>query len=280
MKIDGRMIADAILTNLRKKVDTLKSQSTTPTLAVILVGDDPGSLSYIKQKTKAAETIGAQLILEHLSPDISEGTLSSTITRYNSDPNIHGLIVQRPLPLSLGGSHAILDMVSAQKDIDGFVPQSPFEVPVARAVMAILEHIHPDMFTHWLTELSITVIGRGDTAGKPIAATFQKNGCKPTIIHSQTPNTQSILRQTDIIVSCVGKKDVITKQHIKPGVILISVGLWRDETGKLHGDYEESDIEHTASFYTPTPGGVGPVNVACLMQNLVKACILQTGGTQ
>ena len=117
----------------------------------------------------------------------------------------------------------------------------------------------------------LVVIGRGETAGKPIAAHFTKLGCNPTVIHSQTPNAKKLMQSADIIISCVGKQRVVTREDIKQDVILISVGIWRDSEGKLHGDYDETDIENKASYYTPTPKGVGPVNVACLMQNLVIA---------
>lgn len=287
MRVDGKAIAEEILTNLKTKVSTLKNRGVTPTLAVILIGDDPGSLSYIKQKQKACDTIGAKLVFEQLPQSITPDILAAKISQYNADTTIHGLIIQRPIPTVVGEVQDILKTVTPAKDIDGFLSNSAYQVPVARAVITILSGIHEDLyqknfiqdhFEPWLRTQSIAIIGRGETAGRPIAAQLQRYGCATSIVHSQTSDPTAILHAASIIVSCVGKRGVITKSRIKPGVILISVGLWRDTEGKLHGDYEENAIKNRASFYTPTPGGVGPVNVACLMQNLVEACILQTGG--
>lgn len=243
MRIDGKQIADTILASL-------KNTGAKPALAIIQIGDDPASSAYIRQKQKAAEQIGVKIILSNNLTDVDS---------YNIDKNIHGIIIQRPVPGNLD-----IPKVTVKKDVDGFLPNSPFEVPVALAVGEILKNVH-------ITEKNIVIIGRGETAGKPIAAYFQKQNCTTSVISSQTPNPEKILRNADIIISCVGKEKIITSSNIKPGVILISVGIWRDDLGKLHGDYEEDDIKNIASFYTPTPGGVGPINVACLMQNVVKA---------
>lgn len=284
MKIDGRVIAGSELENLADRTAYWSSKGIVPTLAVILVGDDPGSLSYIKQKRIAAEKIGARLIFEHLPQEAAPETLASAVAHFNHDSKVHGLIIQRPVPRLLGDVTHILLSVAPVKDIDGFLPDSPYQVPVARAVITILRHIHADLtakrlvtdgFMAWLTRQSIAVIGRGETAGKPVASLLGAYKCAVTVIHSHSENPDSILKSASIIISCVGKKDVIPKKSIVPGVILISVGLWRDEAGILHGDYNEADVEDIASFYTPTPGGIGPVNVASLMHNLLEATHLQ-----
>ncbi|MBI3955774.1 bifunctional 5,10-methylenetetrahydrofolate dehydrogenase/5,10-methenyltetrahydrofolate cyclohydrolase [Candidatus Gottesmanbacteria bacterium] len=270
MKIDGRAIADQILSGLQKRISALKRKGVIPTLAVIQVGDDPGSAAYIRQKQKAAEYIGAKLIVSHQSSAISLQTLQNISQQYGDDQSVHGIIVQRPLPDALRAPNILLS-----KDVDGFLPNSPYPVPVAEAVLKILESTF-SASTHSrinaLTTKHIVVIGRGETAGKPIADTFIKMGCMISVIHSQTPNPDRITKNADIVVSCVGKPNVVRRDNIKQGAILISVGLWRDSDGKLHGDYEEDDIQEMASFYTPTPGGVGPVNVACLMANLYRSC--------
>ena len=261
MQIDGKEIARGILARLSKDITALR---VAPTLAVIQVGDNPASLAYIRQKQKAAEKIGARMIVSNTIADV---------WRFNTDPSVHGIIVQRPVP---EGTPPYA--VTLQKDVDGFEPGSPFDVPVVAAVGEILQTIHPDDFQAWVQQKTVTVIGRGSTAGNPIFHYFQKLHCATSQIHSQTPDPEKITKDADIIVSCVGKRRVLTGEHIKPGVILIGVGLWRDSEGKLKGDYEEPEIANIASAFTPTPGGVGPVNVACLMQNLVKACTLQQGG--
>jgi methylenetetrahydrofolate dehydrogenase (NADP+)/methenyltetrahydrofolate cyclohydrolase len=273
MKIEGKTLADTILQALALKVSLLKD---TPTLAVILVGDNPASLAYIKQKQNAAKTIGAKIIFNHQQTEISIATLKEFVDEYNNDPSIHGLIIQRPLPSAMGDATPVLNAVSPKKDVDGFVPNSPFDVPVASAVGEILKHVHSqeknkNKFLPWVKQKNIVVVGRGETAGAPIASYLQKLECATSVIHSQTPNPKELMKKADIIISCVGKSRVVRREAIKPGVILISVGIWRDGEGKLHGDYEEAEIASIASFYTPTPGGVGPVNVACLMKNLLQA---------
>ncbi len=297
MLINGKAIADKILEDLTTKVSQLKEKGMVPTLAVILVGDNPASLSYIKQKQKAAERIGAVLKLFHLSISTQPKDLTSAIQQCNNDPLIHGIIIQRPLPKESLINNLVLNTVSPQKDVDGFVPHSPFPVPVAKATITILNEIfqlsrHSGLdpesafnkrrsrlrgrddnadFIAWLRSQSIAIIGRGETAGKPIADYLAMQDCTTSIIHSQTPHPQELIHNADIVISCVGKERVVTKDMIKPGSILVSVGIWRDSEGKLHGDYEEDEVKDVASFYTPTPGGVGPVNVACLMQNLIEA---------
>lgn len=267
MKIDGKAIAERTLDKLTLEVSLLKDRGIIPTLAVILVGDNPASLAYIKQKQKAAERIGANIVFRAESLELSKEQLELLIAKYNNDSTIQGLIVQRPLPKILGDVSDILLTVKADKDVDGFLPNSPYSVPVALAVLEMLRSTGIQN----LIKKRVVVIGRGETAGKPIAVLLAKLGYKVTVVHSQTSNPNEIMKSADIIVSCVGKERVITSDIMKPGAILISVGIWRDQAGKLRGDYDEEDIGRIASFYTPTPGGVGPVNVACLMQNLVLA---------
>ncbi|HLD25095.1 MAG TPA: bifunctional 5,10-methylenetetrahydrofolate dehydrogenase/5,10-methenyltetrahydrofolate cyclohydrolase [Patescibacteria group bacterium] len=258
MKIDGKAIAEDMLRSLALQVEELKNRGVTPTLAVVMIGDNPANLAYIKQKQKAAERIGARLILNHESR-IMNHEIQQIIDSYNKDPKIHGVIVQRPVPEGIGEYH-----VTSEKDVDGFESHSPFDVPVAMAVWKCIESTgqKPKKFV---------VIGRGETAGAPIARYLENKQCATSIIHSKTPGPQEIMKHADCIISCVGKERVVIPEAITPGVIVIGVGIWRDTEGKLRGDYNEEEIENIASYYTPTPGGVGPVNVACLMQNLVAA---------
>ncbi len=279
MKIDGKAIAEKILADLAGQVVKLKDKGITPTLVVILVGDNPASLSYIKQKQKAAEQIGAKLLLSHQSSAISHQQLENIIKQYNTDPSVHGLILQRPLPSNLANT-LMYRYIKVNKDVDGFVPGSPFEAPVAAAVFEILKNCKSQIpnpndqqksFDDWIKSKSIIVVGRGETAGKPIADLLVKKGCHVTVVHSHTENPNEIIISADIVISCVGRSNVVRRDNIKKDAILLSVGIWRDSEEKLHGDYNEEDIADGASFYTPTPGGVGPANVACLMQNLVTA---------
>jgi methylenetetrahydrofolate dehydrogenase (NADP+)/methenyltetrahydrofolate cyclohydrolase len=170
---------------------------------------------------------------------------------------------------------AVTDTVQLSKDVDGFLPNSPFNVPVALSVGEILQSVDPN-FPQSAKDKKIVVIGRGETAGGPIYQYLVKVGLSPEVVHSKTTNPDEIIKNADIVISCVGKKDVITAANTKPGATLVSVGIWRDENGKLHGDYDVSAIASIAQHYTPTPGGVGPVNVACLMQNLIAAATTVT----
>lgn len=283
MRIDGKSLADTMLTDLTGQVAALTAGGITPTLAVILVGDNPASLAYIRQKQKAAEKVGIRLIFDHQTAYVTGGGLYNLIAKYNSDPSVHGLIIQRPVPKEVGRVDDVLLKVQKTKDVDGFLPDSPFEVPVALAVGEILKSIHTDSketgdYADWLRKKKIVVIGRGETAGAPITRYFQKLECATSVIHSQTNDPQKIIKDAEIIVSCVGKERVINGNAINAGCILISVGIWRDTMGKLRGDYDEPDISSIAGWYTPTPGGVGPINVACLMKNVIKACTIQKGG--
>jgi methylenetetrahydrofolate dehydrogenase (NADP+) / methenyltetrahydrofolate cyclohydrolase len=287
MRIDGKALATDKLKELTLTVKEFKREGIMPTIGVILVGDNAASLSYIKQKRLAAEAIGAKLVFTQLPATSTPRELAIAIKTFNTDPDVHSLIVQRPVPKEVGDVEGILNTITPIKDVDGFVPHSPHEVPVACAVIAFLTHIHShltqahlvhDEVKPWLNTQTIVVIGRGETAGRPIAAMLEKYGCSVSVIHSETPNPIRILKKSTVIISCVGKKTVVKKNSIDRGVILISVGVWRDGQGKLHGDYEEDAIQDIASFYTPTPGGVGPMNVACLMENVLTAVKLSYRG--
>jgi len=275
MILDGRKQADQILQNLKAEVEAIKhDHNITPAIAVILVGDDPSSQSFVKQKQKAADAVGAKLIFHHLPLNTPNNDINAVIDKANNDPSIHAVIVQRPVPVSdMDAIHLILPT----KDIDGFVPYSLFTPPVAEAVIMILDTIRiqvksKESLSAWLKSQSVTVIGRGETAGTPTINALTKLGVSPSVIHSQTPDPKAIMKQSDILISCVGKKDIIKASSVKPGAIVIGVGIWRDESGKYHGDYDEQEVAPITSYFTPTPGGVGPVNVACLMKNVVKAC--------
>ena len=248
MKIDGRAIADKILTSLPKT-------RVTPTLAVIQVGDGESSSTYIAQKKKAAERIGAKLIHTKFPLTVSTEKIKKTIEQYNNDSSVHGVILQRPLPPHL---YKMIQIILSAKDVDGFLPNSPYTPPVAAAVMTILNEIH-------VPSGRCVVIGRGETAGKPIADTLRKKGWTVEAVHSQTENPAEVIKGAHVVISCVGKGKVVTRGMVHKDTILIGVG---------RGDYDEDEIKDIVAYYTPTPGGVGPVNVACLMQNLVKACTI------
>lgn len=272
--IDGRHIAEEILTTLREHV---KKSHLSPHIEVILIGDNPSSLSYIKQKQKAAESIGATLHLTQFEPTVTKEELKNTISTFNTAHNVSGIIIQRPIPVQSTIPPDIISSIAPEKDVDGFVPHTIHEVPVAKGVISILEYIFykqfntPQLdFPTWLRGQHVVVLGKGETAGKPIIEILEKFSVPVIIIDRSTPNPHELTKEATIIITCVGVPGLISRNHIQDQVILLSVGLSRVD-GKLIGDYDVEDIQDKASFYTPTPGGVGPVNVACLMQNLVKA---------
>lgn len=269
MKIDGKLIASEILEDLKKRVDVLKEKGIIPHLYVILLINDTATLSYIKQKKLKSEEISAKITIDEINPNITTDRLLEKIKELNKDKFVHGIIVQQPLPKNLD-NEKIINAINIQKDIDGFNPGSKFKIPVGLAVLEILRKIHNKNFRNWLISQQITVLGKGLTAGGPIIKTLHEFGIKPNVISSKTENSEGILNNSDIVISAVGKESVVKRDNLKKGVILIGVGM-HNESGKLKGDYEESDIENTASYYTPTPGGVGPVNVSMLMKNLVEA---------
>lgn len=277
MKINGRQIADKILVGLRKRVKKLKEKGTTPHLGIILIGNDPASIAYVKQKVITAEKIGIKTSLFQYSDSISTKDLLSHLFDLNHLKTVHGIIVQRPLP-----SHIDTDVISKaidpKKDIDAFHPKSNFEPPIFMAVLEILNSIflrsiliQGCSFINWLKSKKVVVIGKGETGGKPIINMFRKMNIQPEIIDSKTENPKQFIKNADIIISAVGKPNVVKPETIKKNSILISIGLSKGKGGKLHGDYEEKEIKNIASFYTPTPGGVGPVNVAKLLENLIVA---------
>lgn len=274
MKIDGKEIAAEILSELKARVHELKEFEITPTLAIILIGDEEASKSYIKQKELKAGEIGASIRLFNFNTTITEDELLSLVNKLNDDDEIHGIIIQRPVPDHIDRDR-ISEAVNPEKDVDGFNPNSIFNAPVAEAVLQILERI-TDMekvndFDIWLKNQKIAIIGKGETAGGPTIRLFEKLGIKVNIIDSKTENPDEIINDSNIIISAVGKKNVVDPNKLRKEQILIGLGLFMGEDGKLNGDYIDTDAEGKVKFYTPTLGGVGPINVALLMENLVEA---------
>lgn len=275
MVIDGKALASQILDELKKRVVELEKKGVIPHLAVILVGNDASSELYVKQKRLKGERIGAKLSVFTFQNDIPEKNLLNKIYELNNDATIHGIIVQRPLPRHIDGEK-VTKATAPEKDVDGFHPHSPFTPPIALAVWKILEKIKaqsplaPDL-TIWLQNKQIVILGKGQTAGQPIIHAFQKRNIPHTVVDSKTKNKGELLRQADIVISAIGKPHILRPNDIKDEAILIGVGMNRGEDGRMHPDYDEDLIKDKVSFYTPVPGGVGPVNVAMLLSNLLLA---------
>lgn len=308
MKLTAQAVTQHIYQDLIARVEKLAIQNITPHLVVFLVGEDPGSIAYINQKQKQAEYIGAKVTILKYPTTISNDELVEKIELLNSDPYVHGILVQRPLPNHIN-IELIENKTNPEKDIDGFNPDSPYTLPLPLAIFKILEFIYqtkagvapvgpplerldrtergkpsewgdggqdPDGFLSWLQGKTVVILGKGETGGKPIIKYFQKHSLNPFIIDSKTLDPGAILKQADIVISAVGKPETIKAHDLKPNAILLGVGMRSGENKKLVGDFDEASIEDIVSVYTPTPRGVGPVNVAMLMENLVTATEKQT----
>lgn len=278
MIIDGRTIANHMLADLLTRVDELAAKyDIQPHLAVIRVGDDPSITSYINQKAKQAKEIGAELSVYNFPQNTTTEELQQSIDFLQTKTDIHGIILQLPVPKHIDAQKLILS-IHPNKDVDGFRPNSEFIIPIATAVMKILEipmiketEKTGESFDEWLQSKKIVVIGKGKTGGEPIISLLQKKGLTVAVIDSQTTQVIEKTQNADIIISAVGKPHTLTADMVKKDVILVGVGMSMDTEGKFVGDYDENDIKDKASWYTPIPGGVGPVNVACLLGNLVTA---------
>lgn len=315
MKVDGRQIAAKIYEGLQSRVGELKKIGITPHLTVILIGKNPASVTYVNQKQKWGKYIGAEITILRYPESVSIEELTKKIQQLNTDPGNHAILVQRPVPQQIDTKTLAL-LVNPEKDVDGFHPSSPYTLPLPLAVLKILEEIYKKEIRrqrgvtdveglpaarsslklaslerarregnfwqdpehqNWLKSQDIVILGKGATAGGPILKYLNKLGVYPTQIDSKTPSPDELIKKADIVISAVGKSNTITPKKIKKGAILVGVGIFRGEDGKLHGDYDEASIKNTASFYTPTPGGVGPVNVAMLLDNLLNTAEKQTG---
>jgi methylenetetrahydrofolate dehydrogenase (NADP+) / methenyltetrahydrofolate cyclohydrolase len=293
MILSGRDIAENLYTDLTKRIAKLKKKHITPHLVVILVGEHPASVAYVTLKQKKGEEIGAKVTILRYKTDVTTKELIEKVKLLNSDPYVHGILIQRPLPEQIDVEKLELT-TDPQKDIDGFHPDSPYTLPLPLAVGKILEKVYKLQHTkravteaggnfwqnpkrhNWLSQQNIALLGKGPTGGGPIIEYFKTLNVKPQLIDSKTKEPEKLMKQADIIISAVGRKNTVKAENLKKGVILISVGLNRDENNKLHGDYDNDAVKDIASWYTPTPGGVGPVNVAMLWVNLLTATEEQT----
>jgi methylenetetrahydrofolate dehydrogenase (NADP+) / methenyltetrahydrofolate cyclohydrolase len=278
MVINGRELALTILEDLKYRVSAMKAEhKAIPDMAVLRVGDDPSITSYINQKRKMAEAIGARIAVYEFPVESTQEALLAAVSKVVERNIFHGVIVQLPLPKHID-EETIIQSVPTHMDIDGFHKNAMYPVPIAAATLHILEYVYLEnysseapTFPEWLKMKNIVVVGKGKAGGKPVIESLQKLGIEPAIIDSKTENPSAVTKQADIIITAVGKRGVITKEMVKQDVILVGIGMQRGEDGKFYGDYDEEDIKDIAAFYTPIPGGVGPVNVAKLMENLVIA---------
>ncbi|HVT00988.1 MAG TPA: bifunctional 5,10-methylenetetrahydrofolate dehydrogenase/5,10-methenyltetrahydrofolate cyclohydrolase [Patescibacteria group bacterium] len=267
MKINGTEIAQQIRSDLKTKIKELRSKNVVPKIAIITLGEESSWEAYVSQKLKVAAELGIEAEVINLK-DTTQEDLLVKIEKINNDPSYHGLIVQRPMPANFD-KEVITNAIAPIKDVDGFRNDSPYDVPVWLAVEKLLKEAEIMNQESW-GKLNFVVLGKGETAGGPIIRGLKKLGIEPEIVDSKTENREELLRNADIIISCVGKKEVIKANDIRNDVILIGVGT-HGEDGKIRGDYLSQEVEEKAKAYTPTPGGVGPVNLSYLFSNLIHA---------
>ena len=269
MRIDGKQIAQNILDNLKKQTEELKKRNVVPHLAIILVGTDSASIAYVNQKEIKAKSIKTKITIKRLSTETSTLELLNIVRALNDDKKIHGIIVQQPLPPQIN-LKKIINAIDPKKDVDGYHPNSYFQMPITMAVLKILEETCNCLnLDGWLKSKKIVIIGKGETGGKPLIQMFEKMKIKPIVIDSKTKNPENLTKTADILISAVGKPNIVRGDMLKKGVVLIGLGIHRGRDGKPYGDYKEDDVKNLASFYTPVPGGIGPINVAILLQNLI-----------
>lgn len=273
--LDGKKLRDEIFEELKEKIEKL---SPKPSLAVILVGDDPSSKIYVNNKKKCAEKLGINSIVINYPADITEEELLNKIQELNDDKTITAILVQLPLPKHIN-KFKIIDAISPKKDVDGLTPynsgklfagEKPYVYPCTpKGILLLLDHYGIE-----IEGKHAVVIGRSNLVGKPVAQMLLNRNATVTLCHSKTKNLTDITKTADILISAVGKK-VVGENMLKNNCVVIDVGIFRDETGKICGDVNFEEIEKISSFITPVPGGVGPMTIASLMLNTFELATIE-----
>ena len=281
--LDGKQIAKEYRQRLKNQVNDLKEYGFTPKLSVILVGNDGASQSYVKSKKKAAEKIGMISEIIHLDESTSEEVVLSELNRLNNDDTVSGILVQVPLPKQVS-EQKVLETINPNKDVDGFHPinigklyidEQTFVPCTPLGIMEILKHADIN-----LEGKNAVVIGRSHIVGQPVSKLLLQANATVTILHSRTKNMNAHLKQADVIVSAVGQPDLVTKENVKAGAVIIDVGNTPDENGKLKGDVAYDEVKEIASAITPVPGGVGPLTITMVLNNTLLAEKLRRGLTK
>lgn len=275
MILHGSELAAKLHEGMKEMIEQVKaSNQRIPCLSVILVGDNPASQSYVRSKANACHKIGIENRTIHLASDISQEELEKVIQEENENPNVDGILVQLPLPQGLDEKRALL-VVSPDKDVDGLHPMNagalmldrPGFVPCTpKGVMAILKEAGYED----LTGKNAVVMGRSNLVGKPLALLLQQKNATVTVVHSKTANAKEICRQADILIAAIGKAGFVTADYVRPGTVVIDVGINRVD-GKIKGDVDFESVEPLASVITPVPKGVGPMTVCMLLDNTIEA---------
>lgn len=278
--IDGKKVSATVKDKVKKETELLKAKGITPGLAVILVGDDPASRVYVNNKKKACEYVGFKSEEFNLPASTSQEELLSLVDELNSRKDINGILCQLPLPEGLD-ENAVIEAISPEKDVDAFHKQN-----VGRIMIGDYDFLPctPAGIMEMLSEYNISVdgkkcvvIGRSNIVGKPMAMLLLHENGTVTICHSHTKNLKEITSKADILVAAIGKAKFVTADMVKENAVVIDVGMNRDEKGNLCGDVDFENVKDKCSYITPVPGGVGPMTIATLMKNTLKAAKLQNG---
>ena len=268
--LDGKKLRDKIFEDLKTKLDKMEKK---PTLAVILVGENPASQIYVRNKKKTAEKLGINSISIEYPSDITESELLQKIEELNNDENVTAILVQLPLPAHID-KNKVIDKILPQKDVDGLTPynlgklfsgEEPYVYPCTpKGILLLLDEYNIE-----LEGRHVVVVGRSNLVGKPVAQLLLKRNATVTMCHSHTKNLANITKTADIVVSAVGK-NVIGEKMLKSNCVVVDVGIFRDENGKISGDVDFENVSKVAAYISPVPGGVGPMTIASLMLNTVE----------
>lgn len=278
--IDGKAVSASVRAQVAQEVQDLKAKGLHPGLAVVIVGDDPASRTYVNNKKKACAETGIYSEEYALPAATTQEELLSLVRSLNQKPEIHGILVQSPLPEGLD-EEAVIEEINPQKDVDAFHPQNVGRIMIGNfhflpcTPAGVIELIRSQGIE--IAGKRCVVIGRSNIVGKPMAMLLLHNHGTVTICHSKTRDLAEICREADILVAAVGRPKFVTENMVKPGAVVIDVGMDRDENGKLCGDVDFVHVEPKAGYITPVPGGVGPMTIAMLLRNTVTAAKLQAG---
>lgn len=273
--IDGKALSAQLRTEVAQRAAALTAKGTKPGLAVVLVGENQASQVYVRNKVKACEDAGFHSVLEKYDASMTEAELLARVDALNNDPSIHGILVQLPLPKHID-DHKVIEAISPLKDVDGFhvasagalmVGEVGFKACTPYGCMKMLESIGMKD----LRGKHAVVIGRSNIVGKPMAMMLLAANATVTITHSGTADLAAMTRQADVVVAAVGKRNVLTADMLKPGAVVIDVGMNRDDEGKLCGDVDFDGCKEVAGYITPVPGGVGPMTITMLLVNTMEA---------
>lgn len=274
VQIDGKLVSAAVRDQLKERITDLAGYGITPGLAVVIVGEDPASQTYVRGKMKACDQLGIYSEQYTLPVDTTQKELMARVAKLNEDEKIHGILVQLPLPPHLDEREVVL-AIDPNKDVDAFHPYNVGQIMLGEyTFLPCTPSGILDLLDYYKIDVSgkhCVVIGRSNLVGKPMALLLLHRNATITICHSRTEGLAEKARQADILVVAVGRRDFLTGEMVKPGAVVIDVGINRKEDGKLCGDVNFAQVEPLASYITPVPGGVGPMTVTTLMKNTIAA---------